>query len=533
MMQLIPSPAAAGWSGVRLYTVGHSTRTLEELVALLRTFGVTLVCDIRTVPRSRHNPQFNADVLRAALLAAGIRYLHLPSLGGLRHPRRDSINTGWHNDSFRGYADHMQTEGFERGVAELADAVAGHGTAALMCAEAVPWRCHRSLVADALTARGARVEHIGGTGRASAHHTTAFAHVEGTRITYPAPSAGIAAVQLVTQAPFHLEATVRMLQRRATNPVHRWEEDGGCYRVVLPVPSGSNGGANSGLALVEVHETGSVDAPGPELSVMAVEPASSVDPSAAAAALGPVVHRMLGLDVDPAPLPRVGALSRGLAPTVTALRGMRPPRFPTLFETFASVVPFQQVSLESGVAIVTRLVERFGRVLTHQESRHHAFPAAADLADVRADALRAAGLSAAKADALRQLARAIAGGELTLEELESLDTAAALERLRELPRIGPWSAALVLLRGLGRLDVFPPGDVGANRSLAGLLGARGRGDPATRLQRLVARAGPARGYLYFCALGSVLLERGLIHAAPEAGEVAGAATAGRRRSRRR
>jgi uncharacterized protein (DUF488 family) len=175
---------ASSWSGARIYTIGHSTRTLEELSALLQGAGVSLLADIRTIPRSRHNPQFNADSLPSALRPRGLRYTHLPELGGLRHARKDSDNTGWRNASFRGFADYMQTEGFETGIERLR-ALTAKGTVALMCAEAVPWRCHRSLVADALTARGAQIEHIIGASHPTPHQLTKFARVEGTRITYP------------------------------------------------------------------------------------------------------------------------------------------------------------------------------------------------------------------------------------------------------------------------------------------------------------------------------------------------------------
>ena len=172
------------WRGLRLYTIGHSTRTLDELVALLRAHDVSILADIRTIPRSRHNPQFEAESLRAALARRRIRYVHLPALGGLRRARKDSPNGGWRNASFRGYADYMLTEDFERGLAEL-QALTGEGTVAVMCAEAVPWRCHRSLVADALTVRGAHVEDIIGPGQSHPHRLTPFAQVIRTRITYP------------------------------------------------------------------------------------------------------------------------------------------------------------------------------------------------------------------------------------------------------------------------------------------------------------------------------------------------------------
>lgn len=176
---------AKSWRGVQIYTIGHSTRSVDDLVALLRAFGVTMVVDIRTIPRSRKNPQFDREALRSTLRARRLRYLHLPELGGLRRPRKDSPNAGWRNTSFRGFADHMLTEEFEVGLRKLR-AVTAERRVALMCAEAVPWRCHRSLVADALTARGARVEHITGSARrASPHRMTGFAELEGTRVTYP------------------------------------------------------------------------------------------------------------------------------------------------------------------------------------------------------------------------------------------------------------------------------------------------------------------------------------------------------------
>jgi uncharacterized protein (DUF488 family) len=167
-----------------IYTVGHSNRSLDELVALLRSFDVKTLVDVRTVPRSRHNPQFNTDVLGPSLRPHGIAYLHQPALGGLRKPRKDSSNAGWRNESFRGYADYMQTDAFAQALEQLI-ALGGESTSAVMCAEAVPWRCHRSLIADALLSRGVSVQHIMAPARANPHKLTAFAHVDGTRVTYP------------------------------------------------------------------------------------------------------------------------------------------------------------------------------------------------------------------------------------------------------------------------------------------------------------------------------------------------------------
>lgn len=173
------------WSGATVFTIGHSTRSQQELIALLQHYGIATLADVRTVPRSRRNPQFNTEELASALPQAGISYVHLPRLGGLRHSRAaTSLNTGWRNPSFRAYADYMQTSDFARGLDELRT-LTGLGPVALMCAEAVPWRCHRSLVADALLVRGVPVRHIHSRTRADPHALTPFAHVAGERITYP------------------------------------------------------------------------------------------------------------------------------------------------------------------------------------------------------------------------------------------------------------------------------------------------------------------------------------------------------------
>jgi uncharacterized protein (DUF488 family) len=168
-------------------TVGHSNRPIEEFLGMLKAHGVELLVDVRTVPRSRHNPQFNRETLPQSLAAAGIRYQHMPGLGGLRHARKDSINTGWKNLSFRGYADYMQTTEFLENLQRLIELEQSHRLAVL-CAESVPWRCHRSLIADALTIRGIAVSHIMSETKATPHRLTAFALVEGDRITYPTES---------------------------------------------------------------------------------------------------------------------------------------------------------------------------------------------------------------------------------------------------------------------------------------------------------------------------------------------------------
>lgn len=169
-------------------TIGHSNRPLETFLQLLQAHGVKLVIDVRTIPRSRHNPQFNRDTLPGDLRAAKILYRHIPGLGGLRHPRRDSPNGGWKSPSFRGFADYMQTKEFMVSLGRLAK-LAATKKVALMCAEAVPWRCHRSLIADALAVRGVQVEHIMTRTFRRTHQLTAFARVEGKHLTYPPESA--------------------------------------------------------------------------------------------------------------------------------------------------------------------------------------------------------------------------------------------------------------------------------------------------------------------------------------------------------
>jgi uncharacterized protein (DUF488 family) len=167
-----------------IYTIGHSTRTLEEFETLLAHINIPLLVDVRTLPRSRHVPHFNSDNLARALAQKNIGYRHMKNLGGLRKPAKDSINLGWRNSSFRGYADYMQTAEFQRGIAELLDLAEKEKTA-VMCAEAVPWRCHRSLIADVLVARGWEVHHILSLTSVQLHELTPFAVVEGERVAYP------------------------------------------------------------------------------------------------------------------------------------------------------------------------------------------------------------------------------------------------------------------------------------------------------------------------------------------------------------
>lgn len=165
-------------------TVGHSNRGLEEFLDLLQGHGVDCVADVRTVPRSRRHPYFNSDPLAAALAERGLGYRHFKGLGGWRKPRADSPNQGLTNEGFRGYADYMQSAEFDEQVEALLT-LARERMTAVMCAEAVPWRCHRSLLADALAVRGVAVEHITGPGARRRHEPTAWAETDGMRITYP------------------------------------------------------------------------------------------------------------------------------------------------------------------------------------------------------------------------------------------------------------------------------------------------------------------------------------------------------------
>ncbi|HVB20231.1 MAG TPA: DUF488 domain-containing protein [Candidatus Paceibacterota bacterium] len=169
-----------------IFTIGHSTRTFAEFAELLRAHEVEEVVDVRSIPRSRHNPQFNEETLGKSLKRMHIHYVHLKELGGLRHTKKDSINLGWHNTSFRGYADYMATPEFKEGLEELMK-IARLQKTAIMCAEAVPWRCHRSLIADALTKEGWLVEDIMSRTSATKHRLTPFLKVRKGQLIYPAP----------------------------------------------------------------------------------------------------------------------------------------------------------------------------------------------------------------------------------------------------------------------------------------------------------------------------------------------------------
>jgi uncharacterized protein (DUF488 family) len=169
---------------VTVFTIGHSTRPITEFINLLIAHGVQRLIDVRTIPQSRHNPQFGREQLSSSLEQAGIQYTHMPGLGGLRRPRKDSLNTGWRNANFRGYADYMQTTQFEENLSRCIE-LAQEEQVVLMCAESVPWRCHRSLIADALLARGIDVQEITSPTDARPHALTPWARVDETKVTYP------------------------------------------------------------------------------------------------------------------------------------------------------------------------------------------------------------------------------------------------------------------------------------------------------------------------------------------------------------
>lgn len=302
------------------------------------------------------------------------------------------------------------------------------------------------------------------------------------------------AIRLEVRAPFHLEATVRVLQRRPSNLIDVWEPP--CYRRVIRL--------DGRPVLIEVSDRGTIDAPDVRLSLPRDRLPARLQKEAAR-----TTREILGLDQQSTPHQSRAEAEPALRTTALALRGMRPPRYPDLFETFANVIPFQQLSLEAGMSVVAHLVERFGEVFQAGGRRHFAFPRAEAVAGERMSSLRRTGMSRHKSESLRAAARAIASGALTAESIAALPSLEAMERLRELPGIGPWSAALILLRGFRRLDVFPPTDTGAESSLLALMRLRS----PDALGRVVERFGDCRGYLYFYGLASRLLAAGLIHAA--------------------
>ncbi len=305
-------------------------------------------------------------------------------------------------------------------------------------------------------------------------------------------------VSLPATAPYNLQATVRLLQRRPTNRVDRWESDG--FRRAVPTAHGPR--------LLHLTNQGTVQHPDLRLRVLGGE-----IPPETAAELVATVRWMLGLDASPAPEAALAAREPQLVPVLSTLSGFRTPCFPTLFETCASVLPFQQLSLDAGTAIIGRIVERYGLQMMFDGTPWFCFPTPEAIAEADPDHLRKAGLSRSKAAALQGLARMIADGSLSSEHLRALPTPEAIAALRALPGIGPWSANLILLRGFRRLDVFPEGDVGAARNLTALIQAPTPFTPGDA-SAFAARFGDQRGYLYFLALGNQLRSRGLLDPTP-------------------
>ena len=173
---------------MRIWTIGHSTRTIDEFISLLKANEIKVLADVRAWPGSKRYPQFNKEALAESLRAHGIRYEHFPELGGKRKSKPDSRNTAWRNASFRGYADYMETEQFQKAIERLLDVAAEAGLTAIMCAEAVWWRCHRSLVADYLKARGVEVLHILGANKVEPHPYTPPARIVNGELSYASDS---------------------------------------------------------------------------------------------------------------------------------------------------------------------------------------------------------------------------------------------------------------------------------------------------------------------------------------------------------
>jgi DNA-3-methyladenine glycosylase II len=307
----------------------------------------------------------------------------------------------------------------------------------------------------------------------------------------PQPNPGS---RLPVAAPFNLEATVRLLQRRPANRVDRWEE-GRYWRAFQ---------TDEGPRLVTVVNVGTVDMPDVRLDIVGAAVSDDTTRNVTA-----MVRWILGFDTEPVPTAWLAEMEPRFEGVAAALRGFRPPCFPTLFETCASVLPFQQFSIDAGTAIVGRFVERFGPALTIADRTWFAFPSPQTVADAPVAALRDVGLSRAKAVALQALARHALAGDLDSARYQSLPAGVALTELQTLPGIGPWSAGLILLRGLRRMDVFPAGDVGAARNLPSLLELTTRWSPA-EASAFAVRFGDRRGYLYFFGLGAQLLASGVL-----------------------
>lgn len=294
--------------------------------------------------------------------------------------------------------------------------------------------------------------------------------------------------------PYSLAITVQLLRRTPSNLANRWEAGG--YIRGIRTPQGN--------CLVTVRQCRSIEANSAEVTIYAPDISERLHADVVA-----ILRRVLGLDVEVAELSARFDVEPRLQSIAQHLRGMRPPRFPDLFETIASVVPFQQLSLESGVAMLNRLVQTFGESVENDPLQAWVFPSAQSVAAATVADVRGCGFSTAKAQTLTHLAHLVATGALTESHLAVLPTAKLLTALEELPGIGPWTAAVIALRGFGRLDAFPPGDAGIRRYLGQVFG---RAEPLSDEEErsLVERLGPARGLLYFYVLGWRLAQRGLI-----------------------
>ncbi len=306
-------------------------------------------------------------------------------------------------------------------------------------------------------------------------------------------------VELRPVPPFRLDATVAVLRRNVRNPVDRW--DGERYLRVFDL--------TTELSAVTVRQVGPLENPRLLLDI-------TVENDALLHLTVRIVRTMLGLDLDLRGLYTLARRDRRLRSMVEPLRGMKPPRLASVFESLVGAVACQQLSITAGMTIMGRLVQRFGR---HAEVGDHdafAFPRADALAGASQDELRGLGFSYAKARTLIGLARDVLGGALDLEDLAKESNDTALARLRAQPGIGPWSAEYALLRGLGRLDVFPVDDVGAANALAHRLDLRSTPTPA-RVREITARWGEWRGAVYLHLLGLRFIDSGQLAPSPAAG----------------
>lgn len=304
-------------------------------------------------------------------------------------------------------------------------------------------------------------------------------------------------MRLDVAGPFHLEATVRVLQRRPSDRLDHLV-DGAYYRLHR---------APEGLVLARLENRGTLDAPDLRLSFLTGRPSRATKRQIAV-----TTRRLLGLDQDVRSIERRLRRIRPLRGVAAALRGMQPPRFATLLESFGRTVPYQQLSLDAGAALTNRMVERFGEGIDYDGEQYFVFPAAEQIASASEEDFRALGFSRTKGRTLIGVASALRNGELDSDALESLPSSEVWQRLRALWGIGPWTASLLLLRGMGRLDAFPASDVGVNRGLATMLGEDPRHFEADRFAESL---GAQRGMLYFYVLGAHLLEKGLISPADD------------------